>query len=99
MSGHTQRPDGTWAKQPHYAGSYKRRAAALRRMAYLDVTTTCRRCGLTLEARRATHPHETWQAGHLVDGEVGGALVAEHASCNQAAGARARAKRYTGYDW
>ncbi len=99
MPGHVQGPDGRWHKKAHYKGTYKVRAAGVRRRAYLDATTTCRRCGLTLEARRATHPNETWEAGHVVDGQVGGELAPEHASCNRAAGARAVARKYTGYDW
>lgn len=88
------------AGQPWHRGpSYKRRARAVRMAAYLDPTTTCRRCGLTLAQRRITHPHDTWDAGHIVDGEIGGALVAEHASCNRSAGIKARMAKYSGYDW
>jgi hypothetical protein len=99
MPGHTQGPGGRRTRRPHYAGNYKVRAAAVRRRAYLDPTTRCRRCGLTLEERRVTHPADNWDAGHLHDGEVGGALVAEHTSCNRAAGARAMMAKYSGYDW
>ena len=88
------------ANKPYHNGrSYRRRARAVRMAAYLNPETKCRRCGLTLEQRRVTHPHDTWDAGHVVDGEVGGALAPEHASCNRSAGIRARMTRYSGYDW
>jgi hypothetical protein len=99
MPGHTQGPGSRWSRRPHYAGDYKVRARAVRRRAYLDPTTVCRRCGLTLEQRRVSHPADEWDAGHLNDGEVGGVLVPEHRSCNRAAGARAMLARYSGYDW
>jgi hypothetical protein len=99
VAGTSKGRGGRWVTKAHYKGRYATKARGVRRRAYLDATTTCRRCGLTLEARRVTHPAETWDAGHVVDGEAGGALVAEHASCNRAAGARAARAKYSGYDW
>ena len=92
-------PDGRSVTQAHYAGRFAVKAKGVRRRAYADPTTRCRRCGLTLEERRVTHPAETWDAGHVTAGQVNGELVAEHASCNRAAGARAMLHRYSGFDW
>jgi hypothetical protein len=95
MPGSSRDPDGRSRTKAHYAGRYAVKARGVRRRAYLDATTTCRRCGLTLEERRVTHPADTWDAGHVVAGQVNGEL----ASCNRAAGARAVARKYSGYDW
>ena len=100
--GNRTTPDGRVTSQPHHQGSYKGRARRVREAAYRDPTTRCWRCGLTLEEKQRTRPGDTWQAGHLVDGEVDGALAAEHRSCNAAAGARARRSsrlRGGGYQW
>jgi hypothetical protein len=99
MPGATQGPGSRWSRRPHYGGDYKVRARAVRRRAYLDPTTVCRRCGLTLEERRVTHPADEWDAGHEVAGEVGGQLAPKHASCNRAAGARSQQTRYSSYSW
>ena len=74
-------------KRAHYRGDYAKRAARVRAAAYADPTTTCWRCGLTLDEARAAHPHTKWDAGHLEDGAVGGALRPEHSHCNRSAGA------------
>ena len=48
----------------------------------------CWRCGLTLTERHRTHPHATWDAGHLVDGDLSAGLAAECSSpCNRGSGA------------
>ncbi len=79
----------------HRRGNYRTRADALRRAATADATTRCWRCGRTL----AEHPpHQTgrpatWHAGHVNDGEVGGALLPEASTCNVDAGARLGAAR------
>lgn len=64
----------------HYRGAYQKQAQAVRLAARL-MPTTCARCGLPITADQAV------DAGHVHDGQAGGALVAEHASCNRAAGA------------
>jgi hypothetical protein len=71
----------------HHQGDYPRRAAAVRAAAYGDPTTRCWRCGLTLEEAKASNSKVRWQAGHLVDGQAGGALRPEHSTCNASAGA------------
>ena len=81
-------------KRAHYAGTYRRRAAAVRAVANADPSTTCWRCGLTLAEAQRSDPGVRWDAGHVNDGEVDGLLLAEHSSCNRAAGAAAgNAKR------
>ena len=72
------------ATRPHYDGDYARRAKACRDQANADPTTRCRRCG------GYSRQGDAWTAGHVVDGETGGALAPEHASCNYAAGSRSR---------
>ncbi len=66
----------------HHRGSFPGRARAVRDRANADPLTLCWRCG------RPAVAGDPWQAGHVVDGEVGGQLLPEHASCNQSAGAR-----------
>ncbi len=68
----------------HYRGGYARRAAAVRARANVDPTTRCWRCGRT----KAEHG-QPWQAGHVVDGLVGGELRPECRTCNASAGATA----------
>jgi hypothetical protein len=70
-------------KPPHRRGDYQRRAAVVCAAAYANPDTRCWRCGLTL----AEVPGSTWDAGHLVDGQPGGVLAAEHSRCNRSAGA------------
>ena len=91
--------EGRPHQKAHYTGGHAARPKGVRRRAYLDATTRCRRCGLTLEERRVTHPAETWDAGHVVPGQVNGELVPEHSSCNRSAGVKAMLARYSGYDW
>ena len=67
----------------HRRGSYQTDAARVRAMAYANPDTVCGRCGLTLDAR----PGDTWDAGHINSGQVGGPLRPEHSSCNRSAGA------------
>jgi len=87
-------------KPAHRRGDYARRAAAVRAAAYADPTTICWRCRRTL----AEHPAgDTWDAGHLRDGDASSALAAEASSCNRAAGAAAGNRRRKGLtptrDW
>ena len=89
-------------KRAHYRGDYAARSAAVRAAAYRNPTTTCWRCGLTLDEKRQTHPKVTWDAGHVVDGAVGGLLLPEHSSCNRSAGAASgysppRSRKWTNY--
>ena len=76
-------------KAHHNNPAYRRAAAAVRAHAYADAATRCWRCGLTLAEIRLDKPRETWQAGHLQDGDLSQGLAAEHASCNASAGAAA----------
>ena len=69
-------------KGPHHRGGYQVQAAKVRARANADPTTRCARCG---QLARAGDP---WTAGHVNDGQIGGPLAPEHASCNYAAGAR-----------
>ena len=83
---------------PHYAGTYQRRAKALRDAANADPSTTCWRCG-----RTQSQHGQPWQAGHLNDGEVDGALAAECRGCNAKAGGKHGAALRDGFrrtrDW
>jgi hypothetical protein len=65
--------------------TYAREAAAVRRAAYADVYTVCRRCGRTWSEYARIHGVEAaaWTAGHPRP------LAPEHARCNYQAGARA----------
>jgi hypothetical protein len=80
-------------KRAHYRGDYARGAAHVRALAYGDPTTRCWRCGLTLAERRVSNPRATWDAGHLEDGAIGGALAPECSTCNRSAGAAAGYRR------
>jgi hypothetical protein len=76
-------------KPAHYKGNYARRAKAIRDTANANPLTRCR-CGLLAHQHP---PHRNgaqgrWTAGHVVDGQVGGALVPEWSTCNLQAGAR-----------
>lgn len=68
----------------HYSGDYKRRARLVRQAAQVNPSTRCWRCGRT----QAEHKRR-WQAGHVIDGEVSGLLLAECEQCNTSAGASA----------
>jgi hypothetical protein len=79
----------------HHQGDYSRRARAVRDWANSHPDTICWRCGLTQVQYATTHGARAarWQAGHVVDGQVGGELLPEHARCNAQAGNRAREPR------
>lgn len=90
------------AGRHHRGPDYERRAAALRARANADPRTRCEAvladgtiCGRTL----AEHPPHrtgrkaTWQAGHVIDGQLGGALRPEASTCNNQAGGRLGLKR------
>lgn len=86
----------------HNNPAYRRAAAAIRAQAYGNPSTTCWRCGLTLDEVRRTKPRTTWDAGHIVDGDLSAGLRPEHSSCNRSAGASAgnatrepRSRRWT----
>lgn len=70
------------AKAPHHRGNYQAAAAKVRAKANADPTTRCWRCG------QLARPGDPWTAGHINDGQTGGPLRAEHASCNYSAGAQ-----------
>jgi hypothetical protein len=65
----------------HHQGDYAKRAALVRAQANANPDTRCGRCG------QPARPDDPWTAGHIIDGQVGGALQPEHRSCNCAAGA------------
>jgi hypothetical protein len=70
----------------HYRGPYARMAALVRAQANSNPETRCGRCG----QRLTDPPHppgDTWDAGHVVDGDTGYGLRPEAASCNRSAGA------------
>ena len=71
-----------FVKAEHHKGSYDGRARLVRAAAMADPATLCWRCG---QPRRLGDP---WTAGHVIDGEINGVLLPEHASCNFKAGAR-----------
>lgn len=84
----------------HRTYAYQRDARSVVAAAYADPLTQCGRCG------GYAHHGDPWEAGHVIDGQVGGQLRAEHRSCNRAAGARlgnarraARAGLATTRDW
>lgn len=79
------------AKGPHHRGSFQVRSEKVRAAANRDPSTRCWRCGRTLWEVRMEKPDAVWQAGHLVDGEVGGALAPECSPCNHRAGGALRA--------
>ena len=80
---------------PLYGGDYQRRAAAIRRTAYLNPDTPCGRCGLTLAEHK---PGDTWDAGHTRDGDPTSPLRPEAASCNRSAGATLGNRRRQGLE-
>jgi hypothetical protein len=75
-------------KPPHYRGSYHIQARQVRVKAYLDPTTRCWRCNLTLSEIHKHKPNAKWTAGHLTDGQAGGPLAPECSPCNYSHGAR-----------
>lgn len=91
-------------KPPWHRGRYHQQAAAVRRAANANPSTRCWRCGRTLAEIRKAKPHARWQAGHLVDGQVGGPLAPECSPCNTGAGAamgnrKRRPKPWTSKPW
>lgn len=79
----------------HYKGSHATTSAYLRAAYYADPTTRCARCGRTLYEHPPTKTGKapTWEAGHVVDGQVGGPYQPEVKSCNASAGASAGNRR------
>lgn len=77
-------------KGAHHRGSYQYLARRVVAAANANPDTRCWRDGLTL----AEHPpHKSgrpayWQAGHIVDGQVGGPLAPEASVCNLSEGAK-----------
>ncbi len=69
-----------------YDGDYQRIAPLIRAQAYANPATRCRRCGLTLQQRRLTHPKATWDCGHPDPGDHG--YAPECSYCNRSAGAK-----------
>lgn len=72
------------ANKPWHQGDYRKRAARVRALANANPDTRCWRCG------ELARPGDPWQAGHVIDGQIGGELRAEHRSCNIEAGNEAR---------
>lgn len=75
--------------KPHHAGTYGRDAAQVRAQAYANPTTQCWRCHRTLDQ---IPPHRTgraprWTSGHVIDGQVGGAMLPECSVCATSTGA------------
>lgn len=73
----------------HKVTGYAKAAALCRERAYADESTICWRCGLTLAQIRAMRSPKqvTWDAGHVVDGDLSAGLRPEHSYCNRRAGA------------
>lgn len=82
-------------KAPHHRGDYHVRSRRLVASAYTNPDIRCWRCGLThLEAVQLYGQRgAAWTAGHLIDGDIGGPLLPEHAHCNYSAGATAGNQR------
>jgi hypothetical protein len=74
-------------KPPHRRGTYATEAKAVRDQANANPATRCWRCGRTLTEIRRTKPHAVWDAGHVIDGQIGGPLRAECSPCNRGRGA------------
>lgn len=73
----------------HHRGTFRTRARKVREAANENSLQRCWRCG---ELGRGSE--DPWQAGHLVDGDYGSPLLAEHRSCNASAGAKLGASRW-----
>ncbi len=72
-----------------YSGNWQHLRKAIMASTFW-VGTPCRRCG------RPLWPGQRLQLGHVIDvadGGMGGPVVVEHGSCNEAAGARAGTAR------
>ena len=76
-------------KGAHHRGGYQRQAKRVTDWANTNPDTRCRRCGLTLAEHPPTKTGNPpkWSAGHVIDGQVGGALKPEVLGCNSSAGA------------
>jgi hypothetical protein len=70
------------AKPDHHSGSYQTQARQVRNQAYANPLTRCWQCHRT----QAEHGRR-WEAGHINDGQVGGALAPECEQCNRSRGA------------
>lgn len=73
-------------KAAHHKGSYQRRAKRVTDEAYANPFTVCT-CGRTLEEHPPTRDRGNppkWSAGHVVKGEIDGALVPQVLGCNVA---------------
>lgn len=79
------------AKGLHHQGSYQRASERVRAAAYANPNTLCRRCGEPLQP--SVKGKDRWTAGHVIDGQIGGALSPEHHGCNSSAGATMGNKR------
>lgn len=84
-------------KAPHHRGSYHRRSAEVRALAYSQPDTRCWVCGLTLAEIRVRNPRAKWTAGHIRDGEVDGMLLPECSVDNYSRGARYGNRRRAKY--
>lgn len=83
----------------HYAGSYRQRAALVRRNAYANPDTRCGICGSTL-AMPPHKPGDTWDADHVRPGDPSSPLRPAAASCNRSKGAaEGNRNRRAGYSW
>lgn len=74
-------------RPPHRQGSYTADAKTITDQAYANPATRCWRCGLTLAEIQRTKPRARWDAGHVIDGQIGGPLKAECSPCNRGRGA------------
>jgi hypothetical protein len=95
---------GNRHKRAHHRGTHQLRARAVVTAANANPNTRCGRCGLTLTQHT---PHRngkpaTWQAGHVIDGQVNGELRPEASTCNESHGAtlgNTRRVQATTRDW
>ena len=69
----------------HADPHYRRIAPIIRATAHANPHTRCRRCGLTLQERKLTHPNDKWDCGH--PDTPGDGYAPEHSSCNRSVGA------------
>lgn len=73
--------------KPQHSGTYAADARRVKQWAYAHPGYRCPRCGQPLLP--GVPGYDRWDAGHVIDGQVGGALRPEHARCNRSAGATA----------
>lgn len=74
-------------RKPQHSGGHQRAADKVRAWGYANPWYTCPHCNLPLLP--GVPGKDTWDAGHVVDGTINGALRPEHSSCNRSAGATA----------